>query len=69
MGPPKKELTFREYIPYNDIVTSVMFATREGQIVRDGNRTTFSDMTAYTINAELLYELNDGVLNITGIKE
>ena len=58
-----------DYEVSDGIVTSVMFATREGQIVRDGNRTTFSDMTAYTINAELLYELNDGVLNITGIKE
>lgn len=58
-----------DYEVSSGIVTSVMFATREGQIVREGNRTTFSDMTAYTINAELLYELNDGVLTITGIEE
>ncbi len=49
-------------------VDAVMFATEEGQIVREGNRTSFSGMKAYTTAAELLYDLKDGVLTITGTK-
>ncbi|MGP1349790.1 MAG: hypothetical protein ACTTK0_09155 [Stomatobaculum sp.] len=45
----------------------VAFATEEGQIVREGGRTTYSGQ-AYTEAAELLYELKDGVLTITGTK-
>lgn len=45
----------------------VVFATEAGQIVRDGNRTTYSGQ-AYTIDAKLEYELKDGTLTITGVK-
>ena len=47
---------------------AVMFATEEGQIVREGNQTSFSGMKAYTTAAELLYDMKDGVLTITGTK-
>lgn len=56
-------------ISSNAFADSIMFATKEGQIVREGNRTEFSDMTAYTTEAELIYELKDGVLTIIGVKE
>lgn len=46
---------------------AVVFATEEGQIVRDGNRTTYSGQ-AYTTDAKLEYELKDGVLTIIGAK-
>lgn len=45
----------------------VVFATEEGQILRENGRTTYGGQ-AYTEAAKLLYELNDGVLTITGGK-
>lgn len=46
---------------------AVVFATEEGQIIRDGSKTTFNGQ-GYTTAARLSYELKDGVLNITGSK-
>ena len=46
---------------------AVVFATEEGQIVRDGNRTTFSGH-GYTTEASMEYKLEDGTLTVTGIK-
>ena len=47
---------------------AVVFATEEGQIVRDGNRTTYSGQ-GYTTVAKLEYELKDGTLTIIGVKK
>ena len=46
---------------------AVVFATEEGQIVRDGNRTTYSGH-GYTTEAGMEYKLEDGTLTVTGIK-
>ena len=46
---------------------TVVFATEEGQIVREGNRTTYGGQ-AYTTNAKLVYELKDGTLTILDVK-
>ena len=46
---------------------TVVFATEEGQIVREGNKTTYGGQ-GYTTNAELYYELKDGTLTILGTK-
>jgi hypothetical protein len=43
---------------------AVVFATKEGQIVRDGNKTTYSGQ-GYTTEAMLEYGLKDGTLTIT----
>ena len=48
---------------------SVAFAYEEGQIVREGNTTSLSGADAYTVYAELLYTLKDGVLTVTGTKD
>ena len=45
----------------------VVFSTEEGQIVREAGRITYGG-TSYTEAAELLYELDNGVLTITGTK-
>ena len=45
----------------------VVFATEEGQITRDGKKTTYSGQ-GYTTDAKLEYELKDGTLTITGSK-
>ena len=45
----------------------VVFATEEGQIVRDGNTTSYSGQ-GYSTVAKLEYELKDGTLTITGVK-
>ena len=46
---------------------TVIFATEAGQIVREGNKTSYSGQ-GYTTNAELLYELKGGTLTILGTK-
>lgn len=52
------------------VTGSVVFAVKEGQIVREGNRVTLGEgLTAYTAYAEMEYELADGVLNITKQKD
>ena len=46
---------------------AVVFAREEGQIARDGKKTTYSGQ-GYTTDANLEYELKDGTLTITGSK-
>jgi hypothetical protein len=46
---------------------AVVFATQVGQIVRDGNKTTYSGQ-CYTTDAKLEYELKDGTLTVIGMK-
>ena len=48
--------------------SSVVFATEEGQIVREGNKITYNGK-AYTTAAELKYTLEDGTLSITGTED
>ena len=43
---------------------AVVFAAKEGQIVCDGNKTTYSGQ-GYTTDAMLEYGLKDGTLTIT----
>ena len=45
----------------------VVFATEEGQIVREGKKTTYSGQ-GYTTDAKLEYELKDGTLTITSVQ-
>lgn len=45
---------------------SVLFATEDGQIERDGNTVTANGGKAYTTAAELEYTLEDGTLTIIG---
>ena len=46
---------------------AVVFATVEGQIARDGKKTTYSGQ-GYTTDAKPEYELKDGTLTIIGSK-
>lgn len=47
---------------------TVVFATEKSQIVRDGNKITYSGQ-GYTTVAKLEYELKDDTLTIIGVKK